>query len=77
MDLYKVESAYQEFHNNNPRYTFIKQMWGCAFYYDNSFIFTLPLCSEHMGYRITSALNAAFLEGWMQRERELEYERKG
>ena len=74
MDLNKLEQAFQDIHNNNPPYTFIKSTWGVNFFYDNSPIFFIFLCSEYLGYRITSALNAAYLEGWIRREKELEEE---
>ena len=74
MNLDRFEQAYQHYHNNHPPYSFVKSTFGCSFYYDDSFIFTILFCSQETGERITAGLNAAFLEGWMIREREAQQE---
>ena len=65
---------YMQVHKYNPPYCYERYTLYTVFLFDKSPIFTLFGLNEDAAEQITLSLNQAYLEGWLNRQTEIEYE---
>lgn len=70
-------AKYMDVHKNNPPYTYKIKFGFCQFFFDGTMIFIIEgRWDMDTASRMVSALNQAYLEGWLNRLAEEQWEKK-